>query len=155
MKLELLFLGKTKDLFLADGIDEYSKRLKHYTNLSLTFLKSKKNTGQNEEKIKESEGEILLSNTPPGAFVVALDAGGKQFSSEEMAILLSEWEGRGLKQVNFIIGGPLGLSDRVKSEAHLLLSLSRMTFTHDMVRMFLLEQLYRAYTIKAGEKYHK
>ena len=155
MKLELLFLGKTKDLFLADGIDEYSKRLKHYTNLSLTFLKSKKNTGQNEEKIKESEGEILLSNTPPGAFVVALDAGGKQFSSEEMAILLSDWEGRGLKQVNFIIGGPLGLSDRVKSEAHLLLSLSRMTFTHDMVRMFLLEQLYRAYTIKAGEKYHK
>ncbi|MEN8190220.1 MAG: 23S rRNA (pseudouridine(1915)-N(3))-methyltransferase RlmH [Thermodesulfobacteriota bacterium] len=155
MKLELLFLGKTKAPYLQEGIDDFAGRLRHYCNLALTILKVKKKKGGSGEQEKKEEGRLLLDNVDPGTVKVVLDAGGRSLSSEGLAEQISRWQNQGVKQVSFLIGGPLGLSDEVISRADLLLSLSRMTLTHDMARLILMEQLYRAYTIKAGEKYHK
>ncbi|MGB5231062.1 MAG: 23S rRNA (pseudouridine(1915)-N(3))-methyltransferase RlmH [Desulfoprunum sp.] len=152
---ELPLLGRTKDAALGEGIDDYCRRLRHYTTLSVRLLKDPGKTRGRSEDLVESEGRLLLKTVPPGAFVVVLDAGGGQYTSEQFAALISGWEQRGIKQVCYLIGGPCGHSGDVLGRADLLLSLSRMTFTHDMVRLLLLEQLYRAYTIKAGEKYHK
>ncbi len=155
MKIELLFLGKTKDSFLSEGIDEYYSRLTHYVSVSVKILKVKGKAQWNDMITREQEGRLLLGQVPAGAFKVVLDSRGRQFTSEEMAALIDGWEQQGMKQVSFLIGGALGLSNEVVQGADLLFSLSRMTFTHDMTRLFLLEQLYRAFTIKAGEKYHK
>ncbi len=154
MKHELLFLGKIKDRFLAEGVEEYASRLRHYTSLSITLLREKGRM-RGPQSAAEAEGIQLLQAVPPGALVVVLDPRGKQFSSEGLSRQLDEWEMQGIKQVCYLIGGPEGHSASVLQAAHLLLSLSQMTFTHDMTRMLLVEQLYRAYTIKAGEKYHK
>ena len=155
MKIELLFLGKTKDSFLSEGIDEYYSRLTHYVSVSVKILKVKGKAQWNDAITKEQEGRLLLSHVPAGTFKVVLDSRGRQFTSEEMAGLIDSWELQGTRQISFLIGGALGLSSEVVQGADLLFSLSRMTFTHDMTRLFLLEQLYRAFTIKAGEKYHK
>ncbi len=155
MKLELPFLGKTKDSFIEEGIKEYSGRLKHYTTLHVTTLKVKKKKGWTEEQERQEEGRVLIASLPSATVKVVLDSKGTQFSSEELANRISRWEQEGRKQVAFLIGGPTGHSKDVLAHADLLLSFSKMTFTHDMIRLFLLEQLYRAYTIKAGEKYHK
>ena len=155
MKFELLFLGKTKDSFLSEGIDEYYSRLIHYVSVSIKTLKVKSKEQWNDTITRQQEGKLLLTHVPAGSFKVVLDSRGRQFTSENMADLLERWEQQGIKQVSFLIGGALGLSAEVVQEADLLFSLSKMTFTHDMTRLFLLEQLYRAFTIKAGEKYHK
>ncbi len=155
MKFETIFLGKTKDNFLSAGIEEYTKRLKRYTTHSIKLVKEKRVSNASGETLKELEGKQLLEAVSNGAFIVALDFDGKQFSSEGFADQINKWERMNVKTVCFLIGGPDGLSDEVKKKADMLFSLSKMTFTHDMVRMFLMEQLYRAYTIKAGEKYHK
>ncbi len=153
MKHELLYLGKIKDRFLAEGVEEYASRLRHYTTFSITLLKEKgKMRGQ--LSAVDAEGLQLLQAVPSGALVVVLDPRGKQFTSEAVAHLIDDWEMQGVKQVCYLIGGPDGHGASVLKAADLLLSLSRMTFTHDMTRMLLVEQLYRAYTIKAGEKYH-
>ncbi len=154
MKHELMFLGKIKDSFLAEGVEEYASRLRHYTSFCITLLKEKRRIRGRQSAI-DSEGMQLLQAVPPGALVVVLDPRGKQFSSEAFSRQLDEWEMQGVKQVCYLIGGPDGHSTSVLQAAHLLFSLSQMTFTHDMTRMLLVEQLYRAYTIKAGEKYHK
>jgi 23S rRNA (pseudouridine1915-N3)-methyltransferase len=150
MKHELLLLGKTKEKFIAEGVQEYTSRLQHYTSLKVTILKEK---GKSHNDL--AEGMLMLQAVPRAALIVVLDAKGKQFSSEGFARKLAEWEMQGIKQVCYLIGGPDGHSAWVLQAADLLLSLSTMTFTHDMARMLLVEQLYRAYTINAGEKYHK
>ncbi|HIQ36694.1 MAG TPA: 23S rRNA (pseudouridine(1915)-N(3))-methyltransferase RlmH [Desulfocapsa sulfexigens] len=155
MKLELPFLGKTRDSFIDQGIKEYSSRLKHYTALNVSILKVKRKQSWTEEQERKEEGRVLLGSLPSATLRVVLDSSGKQVSSEGLADLISRWEQEGRKQAAFLIGGPTGHSSEVLAGADLVLSLSRMTFTHDMIRLFLLEQLYRAYTIKAGEKYHK
>jgi len=155
MKIELLFPGKTKDSYLTHGINEYSRRLRHYTGFNLATLKVKRKKSWTEAQERREEGRVLLAATPPAAIKVVLDSTGRQVSSEGLADLISRWEQEGRKQASFLIGGPTGHSREVLDQADFLLSLSRMTFTHDMIRLFLLEQLYRAYTIKAGEKYHK
>ena len=155
MKIELLFLDKTREKFLADGIDEYRKRLSHYTTVSVKVIKTGMKPRISDELIKEREGELLLSNVAKGSFIVALDSSGKQYSSEELSGLIDQWERRSVKVVTFLIGGPVGLAEKVVQKADMVLSLSRLTFTHDMARVLLLEQLYRGYTIKRGEKYHK
>lgn len=150
MKHELLFIGKIKDKYIAEGVQEYTSRLQHYTSMKITVLKEK-----GRSHTVRDEGMLMLQAVPQGALIVALDAKGKQFSSEGFARKLADWEMQGIKQVCYLIGGPDGQSDQVLQAADLLLSLSKMTFTHDMARMLLVEQLYRAYTINAGEKYHK
>jgi 23S rRNA (pseudouridine1915-N3)-methyltransferase len=152
---ELPLLGKTKDPALGAGIDDYCRRLRHYTTLTLKTLKEPARNRAREEDLTLDEGRLLLKTLPAGAMAVVLDASGGQYSSEQFAGLISNWEQKGIKQVSYLIGGPCGHSAEVLRRADLLLSLSKMTFTHDMVRLLLLEQLYRAYTIKAGEKYHK
>lgn len=154
MKFEILLLGKTKDSFLAAGIEEYTKRLQHYADVTLKTIKTKKHQGS-EKVIVEQEADLLLANLSPSTFPIALDSGGTQLSSTGLAEKIGHWEHIGLKHATFLIGGPLGLAPKVLERSQLQLSLSKMTFTHDMVRLFLLEQLYRAYTIKCGEKYHK
>lgn len=154
MKYEILLLGKTKESFLGEGIREYSKRLQHYAPIHVKTLKIKKSEGS-EEVIKRKEGEQLLAHLSPSTFTVALDSGGVQFSSTGLAKEIEGWEKRGVKHVTFLLGGPFGLAATVLQQADMQLSLSSMTFTHEMARLFLLEQLYRAYTIKNGEKYHK
>lgn len=152
MKHEMVFLGKAKESFIQAGIAEYSGRLNHYTKLSTRVLKEKK-SGRGNSTVEE--GRMLLESVPAGWLVVALDPKGKQLTSEQLAELISAWEQRGIKGASYLIGGPLGLSGEVIERADICLSLSKMTFTHDMARLFMVEQLYRAYTIKAGEKYHK
>jgi 23S rRNA (pseudouridine1915-N3)-methyltransferase len=155
MKLEIPFLGKTKDSFIEQGIQEYSGRLKHYSPLHMSTLKTKKKNGWTEEQDRQHEGRLLLGCLPPGCLKVVLDPCGKQISSEGLAQQISRWEQEGRKRAAFLIGGPSGHSKEVLEASDFLLSFSAMTFTHDMIRLLLLEQLYRAYTIKAGEKYHK
>jgi 23S rRNA (pseudouridine1915-N3)-methyltransferase len=155
MIFELLFLGKTKDSYLAEGIADFTRRLQHYTRVEVKCVQHRKKAQWGEEQEKEEDGRLLLSHVPSGALKVALDFRGRQFTSEGLADLIGQWEQQGVKQVSLLIGGPLGHSQELVAQADLLLSLSQMTFTHDMTRLFLLEQLYRAFTIKAGEKYHK
>jgi 23S rRNA (pseudouridine1915-N3)-methyltransferase len=155
LRFELLFLGKTKETYLAAGISDYLKRLNRYTATEIRILKEgrvKKNEPENLQI--ERESDILLQNVQ-GSYLVCLDRTGKQLDSLELANQVEKWEMQGQKKVTFIIGGPLGLSQAILARADLILSLSRLTLTHEMSRLFLLEQLYRAGTIRAGEKYHK
>ena len=156
MRLELLFLGKTKEAYLAAGIADYAKRLSHYLKVEIKTLKEcKLKKGEPEAILVERESEILLQNIQQGSYLVCLDRTGTQKDSLELSKLVERWEMQGIKTITFVIGGPLGLSPAIIQKADLVLSFSAMTFTHEMTRLLLLEQLYRACTIKAGEKYHK
>lgn len=154
MRHQLLFLGKTKDQYIEEGVQHYLRRLHHYTSLNVTTLKEK-GRGKGKKLSVEQEGRLLLQTVPETAKLVVLDSVGRQFTSQDFAEQISRWEVQGIKQLSYLIGGPEGHSQKVKDSADLLLSFSKMTFTHDMMRLLLVEQLYRAYTIKAGEKYHK
>lgn len=150
-------MGKTKESYLAHGIDDYTNRLKYYIPLEIKVLKDKrlrKNDDRGPEII-EQEGRILLAAKSKSTLLVALDKSGRQMSSEDLARLLKIWERTSTKGVTFIIGGPLGLASSIIEQADHVISLSPMTFTHEMSRLILMEQLYRAFTIKAGGKYHK
>lgn len=155
MRLELLFLGKTRESYLAEGISDYSKRLQRYIPVEIRTLKEKK-TGKGEsEKATIQLNSKTLLNGVQGSFLVCLDRTGRQFDSLELADQLGRWEIQGQRKITFAIGGHLGLSPAILKRADLVLSLSMLTFTHEMTRLLLLEQLYRACTIRAGEKYHK
>ena len=155
MRFEFLFLGKTKEPYLAAGIADYAKRLARYISTDIKILKEKKiRKGESEVVLVEKESEILLQNGQ-GSYLVCLDRSGRHMDSLQLAAQVKGWEMQGRKKITFIIGGPLGLSSRILTEADLVLSLSAMTYTHEMTRLLLLEQLYRACTINAGEKYHK
>lgn len=155
MRIELVFLGKTREKYLAAGIDDFAKRLSRYTRLKTKTIKDKqKQKNLSEDQVRENEGRDLLAAVN-SSFLVCLDRTGKQVDSEGLAQLVKQWEMRGTKNVCFLIGGPLGFAPTVLQQADMVLSLSTMTFTHEMTRLLLLEQLYRAYTINTGEKYHK
>ncbi len=154
MKIELLVVGKTKQDYLAVGIDDYQRRLRPYCPLSIKVVKEKRGRLPENARRRE-EGEKLISLVPRGALLVVLDPGGRQLSSEELALDIGRWRDTGKQLISFVIGGPSGLSDEVRKRAELTISLSRMTFTHEMARLLFLEQLYRAFTILAGSKYHK
>ena len=159
MKIILPFLGKTKEQYLAAGIDDYAGRLRRFVQLDLPVLKEKKNAAKEDTTRQQNEeGQILLGSVPQSggaARVVALAPTGRQLSSEELAELLSRWEDQGVREIAFLIGGPTGLAAGLVEKADYVLSLSRMTFTHEMARLLVLEQLYRAFSIKAGTGYHK
>jgi 23S rRNA (pseudouridine1915-N3)-methyltransferase len=159
VKIILPFLGKTKEQYLAAGIDDYAGRLRRYAQLDLPVLKEKKNaTKEDTARQQSEEAQILLGSLPQlgGATkVVALAPAGQQLSSEDLADLLCRWEDQGVREIAFLIGGPTGLAPELVQKADYVLSLSRMTFTHEMARLLVLEQLYRAFSIKAGTGYHK
>jgi len=156
LRLEFLFLGKTRESYLAAGIEDFRQRLQHYAPVEIKTLKEKRwPKNYAAEKIMAEQGEVLRANIPKSSLLVALAQTGRQFASEEMAGLLGQWADQGRKGVVFAIGGHLGLAPALLKAADLVLSLSKMTLTHEMTRLLLLEQIYRAYTILAGEQYHK
>ncbi len=157
MRLVFLFLGKTREPFFAEGIEEYSKRLAHYAPVEVKVIKEKKGTGANlpAAELKKEEGLLLAKNVAQPTLLVALDERGRALNSVAFAEQLGQWENQGQKSVTFLLGGPTGLSPDILRMSDLVLSLSAMTFPHEMARLVLLEQVYRAYTIKAGSGYHK
>jgi 23S rRNA (pseudouridine1915-N3)-methyltransferase len=155
LRFELLFLGKTRESYLAAGISDYAKRLCRYIHTDIRVLKEgKPQKNEPESMIIEKGSDILLQNVQ-GSCLVCLDRSGKELDSLELATQMEKWEMQGQQKITFVIGGPLGLSQTSLAQADLVLSLSRLTLTHEMSRLLLLEQLYRACTIRAGEKYHK
>ena len=147
LRIQLICVGKLKESFYIDACDEYDKRLRRYCALERVELPE---TGDLEQ-----DGAAVLAKIPAGAFVIALCVEGKLGSSEELAELLSEQALQGRSRVSFVIGGSDGLSDAVKKAADLRLSMSRMTFPHHLARVMVLEQIYRAFNILGGGKYHK
>lgn len=153
MRLTLLVVGKTAERWIAVGVKEYLGRLGHYCPVREVVVKEKKGRMRDRDRI-EAEGTAILERLGQG-LVVALDPGGRQMSSEGLAAWLTDLRDRGTREVFFVIGGPLGLSARVLARADMVLSLSAMTLTHDLARLLVAEQLYRAFSIIAGSKYHK
>ena len=155
MKATLLLIGKTESAYLKDGIKIYTDRLKHYINfeiIEIPALKNNKNMSTDQQK--EAEGALILSKIAPTDEVWLLDENGKHYSSEGFADVLDRKISMGTKNIVFVVGGPYGFSAKVYQSAAALLSLSSMTFSHQMVRLIFTEQLYRAMTIIKGEPYH-
>jgi rRNA large subunit m3Psi methyltransferase RlmH len=159
MKITLVTVGKIKERFFADAIKEYEKRLSRYCRLEIVQVADEKTPEKASEakarQIREREGERILAQLKEGAYVIALAIEGKMASSEELAKKLEKLAITGKSQVVFVIGGSLGLSEAVLKRADEQLSFSRMTFPHQLMRVILLEQIYRSYRIIAGEPYHK
>ena len=159
MQIRIIAVGKIKERFLQDGILEYEKRLRPYAKIQIIEVPEEKRpasaTPPLERVAMAKEGERILAAIPEGSYVVALDINGEDWSSTALAEAFSRWELAGNNQIAFIIGGDLGLAPTVLSRSNLRLSLSRMTFTHPMARLLLIEQIYRAFRILRGEPYHK
>ena len=155
MKIVLLSVGKTNIDFIREGLDEYLKRLKFYVkfeNIELNVLKNSKNLSKNE--LLKKEAELILSNISDSDFVINLDEKGRGLSSSEFAKQISKYRIMSKKKIVFIIGGAYGFSEAIYSRSNDSISLSRMTFSHQMVRLFFVEQLYRSFTILNNESYH-
>lgn len=159
MKITLVTVGKIKEKYLEAAIAEYSKRLSRYCRLEIVQVADEKTpdkAGETlEQQIREKEGERILSHLRDSAYVVALAIDGKQLSSEELAELVEGLGVKGESHIQFVIGGSLGLADSVLKRADYKLSFSRMTFPHQLMRVILLEQIYRSYRIISKEPYHK
>ncbi|MCJ7758264.1 MAG: 23S rRNA (pseudouridine(1915)-N(3))-methyltransferase RlmH [Gillisia sp.] len=155
MTIKLLGIGKTDDPALQNLTEVYIKRLQFYNKFEFELIPDiKKAKNLNENQQKQKEGELLLNKLIPSDFVVLLDEGGKQFTSEAFSEYIQKRLNSGLKQLVFVIGGPYGFSEAVYNRADSTISLSKMTFSHQMVRLFFTEQLYRAFTILRNEPYH-
>jgi 23S rRNA (pseudouridine1915-N3)-methyltransferase len=155
MKITFLTVGKTEDAYLKDGIDKYVKRLKHYTKLELVDLPELKNTkALTEQQQKTKEAELILKKISPLDHVILLDEKGMEFTSKQFAAYIDKKSISSTSSLVFVVGGPYGFDQAVYERANDKLSLSRMTFSHQMIRLFFTEQLYRAYTILKGEPYH-
>ncbi|MCM3603066.1 23S rRNA (pseudouridine(1915)-N(3))-methyltransferase RlmH [Robertmurraya korlensis] len=159
MNISLLTIGKLKEKYLKQGIDEYLKRLTAYAKVEVIELPDEKAPEQlsdiEMEQVKNKEGERLLAKISPDTFVIALAIEGKQRSSEELADMIDKLATYGKSKIAFVIGGSLGLSKDVLNRADEKLSFSKMTFPHQLMRLILLEQVYRAYRINRNEPYHK
>nr|WP_321412638.1 23S rRNA (pseudouridine(1915)-N(3))-methyltransferase RlmH [uncultured Carboxylicivirga sp.] len=155
MKIELVMIGKTDEKYLIQGIEKYLQRLKHYISFKMTTIPDLKNTKNlSEDQQKKLEGDQILSQLLPGDQLILLDENGKEFNSVGFADFIEKKMISGLKRLVFVIGGPYGFSDEVYSKANQKISLSQMTFSHQMVRLFFTEQVYRAMTILKNEPYH-
>lgn len=154
MKFIIPFLGKTREKYLDAGIKDYAKRLSRFVQIEIVVLKNRAPGNLPDTVFKQQEAERLLDTLKPLSFVVALDTGGRTIDSPGLARLLAEWEENDRQTIYFLVGGHLGLHEDILKKADMVLSLSQLTFTHEMSRFILMEQLYRAWTIKAGRKYH-
>lgn len=155
MEIILLTIGKTTQPHIIDGINEYLRRLKRLTSYRIECLPDvKKNKTITAELQKEKEGELILNYLNHSDMSVLLDEHGAEYSSIEFSSQLQKMMSSGRKRIVFIIGGPYGFSKQVYQRADTKISLSKMTFTHEMVRLFFTEQIYRAFTILRGEPYH-
>ncbi len=159
MKIDIVCVGKIKEKFFTQALEEYRKRLSAYCDLSVIEVKDE-NTPDNAsaavvDGILKTEGERLMSKLREDAYVIALDIDGKSLSSEEFAGKLSSLMTYGSSRISFVIGGSLGLHGSIKDRADLRLSFSKMTFPHQLMRVILAEQIYRAFRIMKGQPYHK
>ncbi|PPK86523.1 23S rRNA (pseudouridine1915-N3)-methyltransferase [Neolewinella xylanilytica] len=155
MKVQLYFIGKTKEKYLRTGEEIYAKRLSHYLPVAVEILPDIRMAGKmSSEELKEAEGKLLLSRIGPEDRLVLLDEGGATYSSVELSRWMEKELQRPARRLVFAVGGAFGFTEAVYARADQQLSLSRMTFSHQMVRLFLLEQIYRAMTILRNEKYH-
>ncbi len=155
MKISLVWIGKTAASYLLTAIDEYVKRIQFYTPFEVVEVAGLKNTkALSQAQQRDKEGELLLKTIEPSDFVVLLDDKGKQFTSMEFADWIEQRKCATTKRLVFVVGGAYGFSQAIYNRANSLLSLSKMTYSHQMVRLIFLEQLYRAHTITAGEPYH-
>lgn len=155
MKISLLVIGKTDAGYFAEGIKEYENRLKHYIPFEMQVIPDIKNVKNlSEEQQKEKEGELILKNVQAGDYLVLLDERGKEFSSLQFASYIEKKTHTVSKRLIFVIGGPYGFSPAVYEKASERISLSKMTFSHQMIRLVFTEQLYRAMTILNNEPYH-
>lgn len=159
MKITILCVGKIKEIYFTMAIDEYSKRLTRYCKLDIIEVPDEKTPDDASEaietQIKKTEGEKLLKNMKDGAYVIALAIEGDMLSSVDLAGKMEHLATMGSSHLIFVIGGSLGLSKEVLARADYKLSFSKMTFPHQMMRMVLLEQIYRAYRINSNQPYHK
>jgi 23S rRNA (pseudouridine1915-N3)-methyltransferase len=159
LHINIICIGKIKESFFRDSIDEYSKRLNKYCTLNITELPDEKIPNNASEKeallIKEKEGQNILNNIKKDSYIICLDLKGKQFTSEEFANKIENISLNSNSCITFVIGGSLGISNSVLNIANELISFSKMTFPHQLFRIILLEQIYRAFKIIKNETYHK
>ena len=159
MQITIISVGKLKERYLIEGINEYKKRLSAYTKVQLIEVNDEKapeNLSPAEmEILKQKEGERILNHIKDDQYVIALAIEGKSYNSEELAKEIDNLITYGKSNIAFVIGGSLGLSNQVTNRADLLLSFSKMTFPHQLMKLILLEQIYRAFKINRGEPYHK
>lgn len=155
MKITFIWVGKTAENWLKDGIDVYLKRLKHYVTLSLEIIPPPKNMPKNDvEKLKEIEGDAILGSITPSDELYLLDERGDAYSSEGFADFLQKRMSANVKNLVIAAGGAYGFSEKMYRRANGMISFSKMTFSHQMIRLLLCEQMYRAFTILRGEGYH-
>ena len=155
MKLKIILVGKTEDDYIIKGCDIYEKRLKNYLPVEIIVIPSLKNTKSlSPEQQKVKEGHLILNKINSTDFVVLLDEKGKEFRSIQFADYFQKMMNSGTKSLCLIIGGPYGFSDEIYKATNQKISLSKMTFSHQMIRLLLLEQSYRAMTILKNEPYH-
>jgi 23S rRNA (pseudouridine1915-N3)-methyltransferase len=155
MNIKLLTIGKTDNKDLQSLIDEYTKRLGFYVKFDMEIIPDIKNVKNlSEAQQKEKEGELILSKITPNDHLILLDENGKTFNSVGFSDFLQKKMNAGIKTLVFVIGGPYGFSDSVYKQAVGKVSLSEMTFSHQMVRLFIIEQIYRGFTILRNEPYH-
>jgi len=159
MKITIITVGKLKEKYLKQGIQEYLKRLSTYAKVNVIEVADEKAPEAMSEaemlEVKRKEGERILRNISQETFVITLEINGKMLSSEQLAAKMDELPTYGKSKVAFVIGGSLGLSESVEKRSNLALSFSKMTFPHQLMRLVLLEQVYRAFRINRGEPYHK
>ncbi len=159
MKITLITVGKIKEKYLKDAIDEYSKRLSKYCKLEIVEVADEKTPDNaseiTENAIRAKEAERILKYIKDDAYVITLEIGGKQLTSEELSEKIDKLGVQGTSHIMFVIGGSIGLGTEVLSRSDYALSFSKMTFPHQLMRVILLEQIYRSYRIIHGEPYHK
>jgi 23S rRNA (pseudouridine1915-N3)-methyltransferase len=155
MKIKLLSIGKTDDSALEALIQKYESRLKHYIQFSIEIISDLKNTKHLSQQIqKEKEGNLILSKISSSDRLIILDEKGTSYNSLEFSKFLQKQMNSGIKQLVFVVGGPYGFSKNIYNKAQGKVSLSKMTFSHQMVRLFAIEQIYRGFTILKNEPYH-
>lgn len=155
MKIVLITIGKTNEKYLIEGIEQYKKRLKHYTNFEMLEIPNLKNSKNlSERDLMKKEGELTLKNIQTSDHLVLLDDKGKDYTSLKFSEKIQNWMLIGKKRIVFVVGGAYGFSEEVYQRGNEKLSLSKMTFSHQMVRLFFVEQLYRGYSILNNEPYH-
>lgn len=156
MKIHLIFVGKTRESYLREGIEDYLRRLRRYVPVQVTVVRAEPRLGDRvDEAVIAKESGRVAAEVHPGSYLVVVDRQGKQMTSNKLAGWWSQMEHGGCRGLCFAVGGVRGFSDELRRRADMLLSLGKMTYTHEMSRLILLEQLYRARTILRGEKYHK
>ncbi len=154
MKIKLIVVGKTDEVYIKEGIAKYITRLKHYTTIETVVIPDVKMGKKTNTKIqKELEGHEIIKHFSKSSFVVLLDENGKEFNSVGFSSFIQKRLNSGMDIV-FVVGGPFGFSEAVYAKCNAKIALSQMTFSHQMIRLFFVEQLYRAFTILKGEKYH-